>query len=244
MKLLVIGESCKDVYHYGTCQRLCPEAPVPIFKSSKNQITNGGMAYNVYNNLISLGAEVDVCTNKNWRSITKTRLVDKRSNYTVLRIDKNDDKYGRCDVKNINYDDYSAVVISDYNKGYLTEGDIEYISKNHPLTFLDTKKSLGAWCKDVKFIKINDVEYEKTRDTITKNMTNKLIITAGPDGCKYKDLVFPVPKVEIKDAGGAGDTFVAALSMKYVETTDIFKSIKFANECATAVVQKKGIATV
>jgi D-beta-D-heptose 7-phosphate kinase/D-beta-D-heptose 1-phosphate adenosyltransferase len=217
---------------------------VPIFKATKSQINSGGMAFNVYNNLVSLGGDVELHTNKNWRSITKTRLVDRRSNYTVLRVDKNDDKYGRCNVKDINYIEFSAVIISDYNKGYLTEGDIEYISKKHSLTFLDTKKSLGSWCKDIKFIKINDVEYEKTQDTITNSLMNKLIITTGPDGCRYKDLVFPVPEVEIKDAGGAGDTFIAALSMKYVETEDIFESIKFANECATMVVQKKGIATI
>ena len=162
----------------------------------------------------------------------------------MLRIDKNDEKYGRCKVKDIDFSKYAAIVVSDYNKGYLTEGDIEYISKQHPTTFLDTKKTLGSWCKDVKFIKINDIEYEKTKETVTKNLFNKLIITMGPDGCKYKDLVFPVPAVEIKDAGGAGDTFVASLAVKYVETEDIFESIKFANECATQVVQKKGIATV
>ena len=71
MRILVVGESCADVYHYGTCHRLCPEAPVPIFKSSKNDITSGGMAHNVYNNLVSLGADVEIQTNKNWRSVTK-----------------------------------------------------------------------------------------------------------------------------------------------------------------------------
>ena len=28
--ILLIGEHCIDVYHYGTCNRLNPEAPVPI----------------------------------------------------------------------------------------------------------------------------------------------------------------------------------------------------------------------
>ena len=123
MKLLVVGESCTDIYHYGDCPRLCPDAPVPIFKSSKNKITNGGMAHNVYNNLISLGTDVDIHTNKNWRSISKIRLVDRRSNYTVLRMDNNDNKYGKCKIKDIDFSNYSAVIISDYNshgcEGYL-----------------------------------------------------------------------------------------------------------------------------
>ena len=31
MKILVIGETCKDVFNYGRVDRLCPEAPVPVF---------------------------------------------------------------------------------------------------------------------------------------------------------------------------------------------------------------------
>ena len=29
-KVLVIGDGCKDVFQYGKCERLSPEAPVPI----------------------------------------------------------------------------------------------------------------------------------------------------------------------------------------------------------------------
>jgi len=30
MKFLVIGDSCTDRFVYGSCDRLCPEAPVPV----------------------------------------------------------------------------------------------------------------------------------------------------------------------------------------------------------------------
>ena len=32
MKILVIGDSCKDVFVYGTIERLAPEAPIPVIK--------------------------------------------------------------------------------------------------------------------------------------------------------------------------------------------------------------------
>ena len=48
-KVLVIGDGCKDVFQYGKCERLSPEAPVPVFKPTKTT-SNGGMAVNVYNN--------------------------------------------------------------------------------------------------------------------------------------------------------------------------------------------------
>ena len=46
MKILVNGDSCTDVFVYGQIDRLCPEAPVPIFQSV-SQKENGGMARNV-----------------------------------------------------------------------------------------------------------------------------------------------------------------------------------------------------
>ena len=53
-----------------------------------------------------------------------------------------------------------------------------------------------------------------------------------------------INKVEIKDLCGAGDTFIASLCVKFLKTRDIRQSMIFANECATKVVQSKGVNTV
>ena len=244
MKILVIGESCRDIYQYGDCVRLCPEAPVPVFQSNRTRRENGGMAMNVYNNMHGLSeVAIDIATNKNWTDTTKTRYVDFRTNSIVVRIDIKDKILKRCNLNEISFDEYSAIVISDYNKGFLTEEDIEEISNKHSVTFLDTKKILGSWCENIKFIKINEFEYERTKHMLNDQLVNKMIITLGPDGAKFNDKIYSVPKVEIKDTSGAGDTFIAALVTKYVETEDIDESIKFANACATKVVQKKGVST-
>ena len=58
MKILVIGESCRDVFHYGKCDRLAPEAPAPVFNPLKT-VENGGMAKNVYKNLLALGIDAN-----------------------------------------------------------------------------------------------------------------------------------------------------------------------------------------
>jgi bifunctional ADP-heptose synthase (sugar kinase/adenylyltransferase) len=244
MKILVIGESCMDVYQYGKCTRLCPEAPAPVFAPNCKKITNAGMSMNVYNNLLSLGSKAQIVTNLEWEKITKIRFVDSATNYILMRVDSNDDVENICGLSEINFEEYSAVVISDYNKGYLTEKDINYISDNHPVTFLDTKKILGDWCSSVKFIKINENELERTKHRLDPELLDKLIITLGAKGCQHKDKTYPVPLVEMKDAAGAGDTFVAALAFKYVETEDIIESILFANQSATKVVQKKGVSIV
>ncbi len=74
-QILVVGDSCHDIYHYGECNRLSPEAPVPIFKEIK-QVSKAGMSLNVVENLKSFGFIVSHITNK--EQITKHRLVDTR----------------------------------------------------------------------------------------------------------------------------------------------------------------------
>ena len=48
-KVLVIGDSCEDIFIYGDITRLSPEAPVPVLQPTR-ETKHGGMALNVYNN--------------------------------------------------------------------------------------------------------------------------------------------------------------------------------------------------
>jgi D-beta-D-heptose 7-phosphate kinase/D-beta-D-heptose 1-phosphate adenosyltransferase len=241
--ILVIGESCLDVFHYGECNRLCPDAPVPVFKSIETK-QNGGMAMNVFTNVKKIHNQVKIQTNVNWMNIKKTRFVELKSNHMFMRLDENDDTYGEFLLDKEYLSSFEAIIVSDYNKGFLSIEDLESISNLHPLTFLDTKKILGNWCKNFTFIKINGVEYNKTKHTIDSHMLSKMIITQGQNGCIYRDKTYTVPLVEVKDVSGAGDTFISGLCCEYIKTRNIEKSIRFANECATAVVQKRGVSTL
>ena len=247
MKVLVIGDACEDVYIYGDCSRLAPEAPIPVFVP-QDKTTNGGMAMNVFANLKSLGTDCDILHNV--EEITKTRYVDKKTNHIFLRVDTDDKKLKRIEENNLDKDflnQYDAIVISDYNRGFLTEEDIEKICYNHPLTFMDTKKNLGRWAKDCTWIKINEEEYNKTFNKIANLghiFDDKLIVTLSEKGCRYKGDIFPVEKVEIKDLSGAGDTFLASFVSDYLKNKNATQAIIFANECATQVVQKRGVNVI
>jgi len=238
MKVLVIGDACEDVYVYGHVNRLAPEAPVPVFLKDHEK-RNGGMALNVLNNLKSLGVECE--TLHNTEKIEKTRYVDEATNHIFIRVDTDDKKLKRVDKKFLTkkyLSQYDAIVISDYNKGFLTEEDIERICY---------KKLLGRWCKECTWIKINEEEHAKTEAKISKLghiFDEKLIVTLSERGCQYKDKFFPVEKVEIKDLSGAGDTFLAGFVSKYLQTKDVEAAIIFANSCATKVVQLRGVNVV
>ena len=242
MRILVIGDSCTDEFIYCDIERIRPEAPVPVLKPTKTT-TNPGMASNVVENLKSLGAEVDILTNDN--TIIKTRYVDTRSGQMVMRVDKND----KCTKYRGVYEtvDYDAIIISDYCKGFLTEDDIEAFAERATCpVFLDTKKQLGKWCEKIDFIKINEFEHKKNFERLPNYpfILDKMIVTIGSKGCKYKEEIYPVPEVSVKDVSGAGDTFLAGLVIEYLKSNNIKKAIEFANKCATKVVQKRGVAII
>ena len=54
----------------------------------------------------------------------------------------------------------------------------------------------------------------------------------------------PPKRVVAQDLSGAGDTFLAALAVSMTREGDVETAIKFANECATKVVSKRGVATI
>ena len=243
MKILVIGDSCTDIFKYGKVTRIAPEAPVPIIVPEL-ETTNPGMAGNVVANLKALGAEVDFVTNTT--EIRKVRYVCSKYNHLLLRVDEND----TCEPFNIGLlylNKYDAVIISDYCKGFLSEEDIKQISQLYQsVIFLDTKKILGEWAHNINFIKINYHEYERNKEILENDPTlkSKTIITRGKYGCDYQGKNYPTVDVSVKDVSGAGDTFLAGLVVEYSRSQDINKAIQFAQECTTIVIQKSGVSTI
>ena len=228
-KVLLIGDSCIDKYVYGQVRRLNPEAPVPILEYTKTQ-TRQGMAWNVYNNLKSFGLEVYMLTNK--EKIIKTRYIDEKTNQQILRVDEE----VLCSPMEyeIPNEKYDAVVISDYDKGFITNKilfDITYSSKCP--VFIDTKKTVLPEYNC--YVKINDIEYGKLNKKY-----NNLIITHGSEGAEYDGVMYPGEKVNVYDVVGAGDTFLSALTFGYLKYGTIEKAIPFANKAAAIAVSHPG----
>ena len=254
MRVLVVGDSCQDVFVYGDIERISPEAPIPVFVPSHTE-KNDGMARNVSHNVEALEMTISTITNKN--GIVKRRYVDNRSGQMVLRVDEHDyceriDKKVLETIRNNKCKPYfndvtkvDAIIISDYCKGFLEEDDIQFICENNDNVFVDTKKKLGKWIEFADFIKINELEYKKNHELLSeKGFEEKLIVTLGSRGCRYNNQMFKVEEVPVKDVSGAGDTFLAGLVRGYLDTDNIVEGIRFAQKCTTIVVQKHGVATV
>ena len=245
-KILVIGDACLDIYYFGTCDRLSPEAPVPVYER-KSVETRKGMCLNVAANLRSMGHEVHV--DKNKEIIKKIRIVDERSGQHILRVDEEPEitpvdirKYSS---KRSDLSFYDAMVISDYNKGYIPQGLVTDLIENArkidiPI-FVDSKK------KDLSnfegcIIKINEKEHE---NIVGLPLKHELIVTLGSKGCAWRGRTFPTRKVDVHDVCGAGDVFMSGLVHMYLTTNkDMSTSIRFANKCAAESVSKFGTCVI
>ncbi len=231
MKVLLLGDSCEDEYIYGRCNRISPEAPVPVLDYAKIKTTSG-MAGNVCLNLQSFGLDITFLTNN--EQLVKTRFIDEKSNQQILRVD-NEEKIKPLMIP-VMTDSFDAVVISDYNKGYLsTEKIFEIVESASCPVFIDSKKSILP-NKPNCFIKINDVEYEKLDDYRIDN----LIVTKGSQGCIYNNTLYPAEKVNVYDVVGAGDTFLAGLVYGYLTYNDIEQALMLGNRAAAVAVQQLG----
>jgi len=235
-KTLLIGDDCLDVYQFGTVDRISPEAPVPVFKMGTKE-ERPGMARNVKSNLESLGCEVTYFSGK---TSVKTRLIESRSKQQICRID-NDRVSQPLAVTDISHklQDFDVIVISDYNKGYVSYELISYLRHLfHGPIFLDTKKTDLAMFNGIH-VKINEVEYNNC-----KSVNDSLIVTLGSRGAMYKtpngQTFYTTPLVEVSDVCGAGDTFLAALTYQYMVSKEMSYSIEFANRAAAITVQHIG----
>ena len=240
-KILVIGDSCNDVFIYGDCYRLNPEAPTPVLKESHRKEYEG-MAANVVNNVRALGLDCDFITQK--EEIIKTRYVDEKSNYILLRID-NDNSCTTYPFDTVYFEKYDLVIVSDYDKGLLKERDLRYIFEHSSLSFIDSKKAIGDWLDKATFVKINEAEFKNPKNDMEfmLKQNDKFIVTVGDKGAIYQQTLYePKKHVTVRDVVGAGDSFLASLACHYLLHKNMPDAIKFANICAGEVVAQKGIA--
>ena len=231
-KVLLIGDSCTDEYVYGICERLNPEAPVPILRKTRVE-TQKGMAWNVRENLMSFGIEVYILTQE--EQIIKRRFIDERYNQQLLRVDVEDP------TKPLDYDlpedNFDALVISDYDKGFITtERMFELVEWFDGPVFIDSKKTNLP--VNHAYIKINDDEYSKLDENL-KDSPN-LIVTKGSQGVDYQGKNYPAIGVSVFDVCGAGDTFLSALVYFYLRYGKIETAIPYANKAAAIAVTHFG----
>ena len=230
MKVLVIGDVCRDVYYYGSTKRKNPEASAPLLNDIVTEVKDG-MAANVAANLVALGAEVHTnFPSEPWSE--KERYIDSQYGTQLLRVD-----YDRtCDPMGqlLDLSMYDAAVVSDYEKGFVSHDILQKLDGKLPV-FIDTKKTdldylFEAW------VKINHTEHGLLV-TAPKN----LVVTLGNRGSMYNGQYAPAKVIEVVDPCGAGDTYLAAFAWHMIREPDnVMGAMDFANKAAAVTCQHRG----
>jgi bifunctional ADP-heptose synthase (sugar kinase/adenylyltransferase) len=177
--------------------------------------------------------------------ITKTRFVEKKSNHMFLRLDDGETNISKVELIDERIGElghFDIVIVSDYDKGFMTNDDLLTIGRNSKISILDSKRKLSKEIvSSFTFVKLNEKESLQNSDLLE---CKNILVTLGSKGTKFNDEVYPSPNPqETIDVSGAGDTFTSAFILKYLETGDIKTSIIYANEMASIVVSKRGVAT-
>ncbi len=297
-KILVVGDLMIDEYLWGNCERISPEAPVQIVDISKETKVLGGAGNVINNlvslgsEVVVLsvvgddeaGSEIkQMLHSKNVKTLLieqkgrktskKTRLMASHSQ--VVRYDKESkDDISETSV-NLIFEKFkevielcSMVLVSDYNKGVLTENLlirlVDESNKKSKKVLVDPKgsdfsKYKGAYLltpnkKEAELatgIKIcNDSDLKRALKILKLNAGLSVpLITLSENGIAILDneekvITKPTVAREVFDVTGAGDTVLASLGFSLSLGYDIISSIEFANLAAGVVVGKLGSATV
>ena len=233
-RVLLIGESCLDVYSFLLQKKTYKETRThdddsPVFVL-QNENKKFGMAANVKASFESLGCQVDFLTNES--PIIKQRLVNDKNKCHVARIDTNDHvkPLDTRLLENIMLQEYDAVVFSDYDKGFVDKIATDYIVKKFegPI-FVDSKKrdlSQFEGC----ILKINEIELKAANKFPN---AYRIIVTLGKNGAIHENQTYKPHEVEVIDVCGAGDNFLVGLCIGYLQTNNMPEAIRLGNYFAS-----------
>jgi len=164
----------------------------------------------------------------------------------------------------------AALVISDYNKGVVTEGLIAGVRRMRGnsglIVCVDPKRSDFSFYQGLDVITPNHHEAERALDASAGNDLGiqdiglellgrydfrAILITRGEDGMSLFEknhtashTLFPTEAKEVYDVTGAGDTVIGVFALALAAGADFKEAAYLANHAAGIAVAKLGTATV
>jgi D-beta-D-heptose 7-phosphate kinase/D-beta-D-heptose 1-phosphate adenosyltransferase len=240
-KVLVVGDAIDDVYHFGRVERICPEAPVPVFIPERTETRPGG-ALNVEAQINALGAYA-TCLYGGKKS-RKTRFMS--GAHLLLRSDE-DDTRAATDAMVIRMREFladkgaffNAVVISDYAKGLITVDMAQaviYWARQHKIpVIVDPKGTNWGRYTGCSLICPNRQELQEWSDS-------PVLLKMGADGMKLNGTVIPAVAKKVYDVTGAGDCVVAVVAAAVAAGATFLEAAKLAALAAGVAVGKVGTA--
>lgn len=275
MNVIIIGDIILDINYNSEVKRKAPEADIPIYNILGINYILGG-ASNIAVNLKNFGIDVDIISvigddlyaNKieeilKAKQINYQFFVDKERKTTQKnRIFLNNKLNVRYDIESCNdisdiiennIIDYiknkqkiDAIIISDYDKGVITETlsqqIISYSNQNNIPTFVDPKIKNHMKYKNCFLFKPNQNEAEiltgeTNIDKILVNIKEKInckniLLTRGKEGMVLNNIFNKIEHdniINLVDVTGAGDIVMSVLVYSYLLNRNLIVASKIAN---------------
>jgi D-beta-D-heptose 7-phosphate kinase/D-beta-D-heptose 1-phosphate adenosyltransferase len=298
-RVLVLGDAILDEYLLGDCGRISPEAPVPVLKVSASRRVLGGAANTAANvvalggkaTLISLvgnddgGAILDECArvagvellavDHGLPTLRKTRVVGQ--NQQIVRLDYEEIRATTPAIEDellrlvdSQIESCQMVVISDYAKGFASQGLVQsIIERAHRAgadVIIDPRPQHREFYKGCDYLTPNWRESrgllgwpdaEPTAEEVSAvgralaaELGSNVVLTLGAQGIAFygrdgkEHFALRTMAREVFDVSGAGDTVVAAFALARASGADHPTAVALANRAASIVVGKFGTATV
>lgn len=300
LKCLVIGDCILDHYIWGDVHRISPEAPVPIVNVDHESYRLGG-ACNVALNLRKLGCNVTLMgligqdragetmrllldsdrielattpAKPDVQTVLKTRIVVR--NQQLCRLDRErsfteQQAEALLPIVKKMISDVNVVILSDYNKGTLTQTLVQTLEKfrekhnfflavdpkpNHHLVYraidlLKPNQSEALQLSGISYGPYEPFPLSQVVSALFKHYgTRYLSITLGKQGMVLWDKktdsgqIYATGNQEVFDVSGAGDTALSALTLALNAEMTSAEAATFANIASGIVVGKVGTAAV
>ena len=267
VKIAVVGDMMLDEYLIGKVSRISPEAPVPVVNIEQERFVLGG-ASNVANKLIDPSG---IVIDETRPTIIKSRVLSQGQQLLRLDWEKDTDITENIQKKIIenvekNIENTDALLLSDYNKGVLTEfvsQSIIKIAKKYnrevvvdpkPNNFKNYKGATSMTPNRKEILDYFGMKKFQNEEEIAQRMSelkeelalDNVVLTRSEEGVSlFKNEHRRIPTVarEVYDVTGAGDTFISTFLLSVCAGADLFEAGAIANMASGIVVAKIGTAT-
>jgi D-beta-D-heptose 7-phosphate kinase / D-beta-D-heptose 1-phosphate adenosyltransferase len=246
-KVLVVGDAILDQYIFGRSERLCPEAPVPVFIEETRDVRAGGAA-NVHAQIEALNVATALHAIPLSARTLKARYMI--GQHMLLRVDVDARGFGSCPDRG-EYEELAlmlqqepdVVVISDYNKGWVTAQTIQMCLANGARVLVDPK---GSWGKYKGAYLLTPNRDEASRNFANENGFDNVLYKMGADGMtlveRNRATGIPASAHHVYDVTGAGDTVIATVAAALAVGADLVGACQLAALAAGYVVGEVGTA--